>query len=145
LAQLSDLDRIQAVVAAAYESHLTRIGFPPSQLLWDDTEAIEAGEIWIVGDPIVGAIILIETQDALLVGNVAVDPSVRGTGVGRHLMEFAEDRAINQGLRRVAVHHNDVTVEHRTFFDHLGYVQAHRRAEGGQMMMFMEKRVLAEV
>ena len=154
LAQLSDLDRIETVVSAAYENT------PPPQVLpalatgvpaADAVAALrafskhEAGEIWVGGDPIVGAIILIEGNDTLLVENLAVDPSAQGTGLGRQLMEFAEQMARDHGLQRVALHHNDVNLEHRAFFDHLGYAETHRRTERGPLQMFMEKRVLAAV
>lgn len=145
LAQPSDLDRIEMVVAAAYESHLRRIGFPPIQLLRDDSDAIEAGHIWVAGDPIVGAIILIETDDAMLVENLAVDPSVQRTGVGRQLMEYAEELASGLGLRRVVLHRNDVNLQHHDFFSHLGYVEADRRSALGQRQGFVEKLVPAPV
>ncbi len=145
LARPDDLDRIEAIVAAAYESYMRRMGFPPIQLLRDDSEAIEAGHIWVAGDPIVGAIILIELDDTLLVENLAVDPSAQSTGLGRQLMEHAEETAARLALRRVVLHRNEVNLQHQGFFVHLGYSEADRRSEHGQRRAFMEKLVPAAV
>ncbi len=135
----SDLARIEAVVAAAYERHLQRMGFPPAQLLRDDSAAIEAGQIWVLGDPIVAAIVLIETDDTLLVENLAVHPDAQGRGLGRRLMEHAERMAVERGLRRVTLDRNEINLELREFFCHLGYFEMDRRSEYGHRRVVIEK------
>jgi ribosomal protein S18 acetylase RimI-like enzyme len=139
LANPSDLDRIEAVVEAAYERHLQRMGFPPAQLLRDDSAAIEAGQIWVLGDPIVAAIVLIEIDDTLLVENLAVHPDAQGAGLGHRLMEHAEAMAFERGLRRVTLDQNEINVELRDFFAHLGYMEIDRRSEYGHRRVVIEK------
>ena len=135
----SDLARIETVVAAAFEPHLTRMAFPPAQLLRDDSAAIEAGQIWVLGDPIIAAIVLIETDDTLLVENLAVHPDEQGRGLGRLLMEHAEAMAAERQLRRLALDRNEINLELRDFYVHLGYVEMDRRSEFGHRRAVMEK------
>jgi GNAT superfamily N-acetyltransferase len=141
LAAPSDLATIEAVVAAAYERHLSRMGFPPAQLLRDDSSRIEAGQIWVLGDPIIAAITLIEVNDTLLVENLAVHPDEQGRGLGRQLMESAERMASERGLRRLALDRNEINLELRDFFAELGYVEMDRRSEHGHLHGVMEKHL----
>lgn len=141
LATPDDLGRIEAVVASAFERHLQRMGFPPAQLLRDDTAAIEAGQIWVLGEPIVAAIVLIEADDTLLVENLAVHPDEQGQGLGRRLMGYAQQMAKDRGLRRVTLDGNQINLELRDFFSDLGYVQLERRSEFGHRRASFEKLV----
>lgn len=143
LAEPRDLDAIEVVVAAAYESHVRRMGFPPSQLLRDDSALIEAGQIWVLGDPIIAAITLIEIDDTLLVENLAVHPDEQGRGVGRRLMEDAERMASDRGLRRLTLDRNEINRELSDFFGHLGYVELDRRSQYGHRHLVMEKLLAA--
>jgi N-acetylglutamate synthase-like GNAT family acetyltransferase len=143
LATIEDLEEIEAVILAAYENHMRQMVFPPVQLLRDHSQAIEAGEVWATGDPIVGAITLIEMDDTLLIENLVVHPTVQGSGLGRTLMAFAERTAELHGLQRVALHHNQVNIAHSGFFGHLGYHTVDRRTQHGSRRALMEKRVAA--
>lgn len=127
------------MVAAAYERHMQRMGFPPAQLLRDDSALIEAGHIWVVGDPIIAAITLIETDDALLVENLAVHPDEQGRGLGRRLLESAEQKATERGLRRIRLDRNEINLELSGFFSHLGYTEIDRRSEYGHLHGVIEK------
>lgn len=141
LAAPADLGQIEDVVAAAFERHLQRMGFPPSQLLRDDSEAIEAGQVWVLGNPIVAAIVLIEMDDTLIVENLAVHPNMQGQGLGRQLMQHAEQIARDRGLRRLRLDRNEINLELRGFFAHLGYVEMDRLSEYGHRHGSLEKIV----
>jgi N-acetylglutamate synthase-like GNAT family acetyltransferase len=59
----------------------------------DDYEVlIGEGRVYIVEleGVIKGLLVLIPEQDAMLLDNVAVAPSAKGTGIGRGLLEYAE-------------------------------------------------------
>jgi GNAT superfamily N-acetyltransferase len=57
---------------------------------------------------------------------VAVEPELRGMGVGRIIMSFAEDRAMASGSRKALVHARCVVVP---FYQRIGY-----RIEGEEFM-----------
>ncbi len=86
----ADLPEIKRVITAAYARYLSRMDRPPAPVLNDYRAETAAGQVWVLGEPVVGIIVLISEEDSLLVENVAVNPSAQGAGYGRRLMEFAE-------------------------------------------------------
>ena len=136
-ATAADAPRISAVVRAAYEKYLARMDRPPAPLL----DAPDHGEVWVVGDPVVGVLHLEPGPSSLTVVNVAVDPSAQGTGLGRALLAFAEDEARRLGLRRLALYTNEVMTENLALYGHLGFRETGRRTEDGYARVFLEKNV----
>ena len=110
-----------------------------------------AGQIWVVNSDetasanespaITGVIVLIEDGDALLIENVAVSPSVQGTGLGRRLMEFAEQQARARGLGRLTLYTHEVMTENLAIYAHLGYQETSRAEQDSYRRVFMEKRL----
>jgi GNAT superfamily N-acetyltransferase len=135
----SDLPVIRQVVVAAYARYLDRMDKPPAPVRNDYRAAADAGQIWVVGDPVVGVIVLMGQDDGLLVENVAVSPAVQGTGVGRQLMEFAERQAKAMGLRRLHLYTHEIMVENLAIYARLGYRETDRRTQDGYDRVFMEK------
>jgi ribosomal protein S18 acetylase RimI-like enzyme len=140
----ADLPSIQHVIAAAYDKYLTRMDKPPAPLLRDYREAVEAGAVWVTGSPVTGLISLTQTDDVILIENVAVHPDLQGNGLGRRLMEFAEEHARKHGIRRLALYTNEVMTENQAIYARLGYRVIDRRAEDGYRRIYMEKILPAE-
>lgn len=138
-ATAADLPTIQEVIAAAYQKYLTRMNRPPAPLLRDYTDAVAAGAIWVAGDPVRALISLIPAGDSLLIENVAVHPSAQGTGLGRQLMEFAEQQAARLGLTRLTLYTNEAMTENHAIYSHLGYHDVDRRTHDGYQRIYMEK------
>jgi ribosomal protein S18 acetylase RimI-like enzyme len=103
--------------------------------------AIESGHVWIAGQPIRGLLCLSPVGQALLIENVAVHPSGQGTGLGRQLMDFAEEEARRGGFDHLRLYTNEVMTENVAFYEHLGYQEVDRRSEQGYRRVFMEKRL----
>jgi GNAT superfamily N-acetyltransferase len=55
------------------------------------------------------------------IGGLVVDTSARGSGIGRKLMQRAEDWARQRGLGRVVLRSNILRNEAHTFYERLGY------------------------
>jgi GNAT superfamily N-acetyltransferase len=142
-ATAADLPAIQRVIAAAYDKYLGRMDRPPAPLLRDYGPAVDAGLLWVTGSPIVGLISLLETDDLLLIENVAVHPAEQGTGLGRQLMEFAELHARERRITRLALYTNEVMTENQSIYAHLGYRVTRRATEDGYRRIFLEKTIPA--
>jgi len=135
----ADLPSIQRVIAAAYHKYLARMDKPPAPLLRDYREAVETGAVWVTGSPVAGLISLTRTDDVILIENVAVHPDLQGSGLGRRLMEFAEEHAKKHTIRRLALYTNEVMTENQAIYARLGYRVIDRRVEDGYRRIYMEK------
>ncbi|HUC60089.1 MAG TPA: GNAT family N-acetyltransferase [Streptosporangiaceae bacterium] len=135
----SDLPEISRLIRQAYAKYAERMDRPPGPVLKDYVAETEAGQVWVTGEPITGVIVLIDMGDSLLVENVAVGPDVQGTGIGRGLMDFAEQKARTAGRRRVTLYTHEVMTENLAIYRHLGYRETERRTEDGYRRVFMER------
>ncbi|HXB47061.1 MAG TPA: GNAT family N-acetyltransferase [Streptosporangiaceae bacterium] len=135
----ADLPAIQRVISAAYYMYLTRMDRPPAPLLRDYRSAVETGAVWVTGRPVIGLISLTETDDMILIENIAVHPDQQGKGLGRRLMEFAEEQARKHRIGRLALYTNEVMTENQAIYARLGYRVIDRRVEDGYRRIYMEK------
>jgi GNAT superfamily N-acetyltransferase len=135
----ADLTAVREIVTAAYDKYLSRMDRPPAPMLRDYVPAVEAGTLWVTGEPVTGLISLIPQGDSLLVENLAVRPEAQGTGVGRALMDFAEFRARQLELTRLTLYTHVVMTENQAIYAHLGYREVERRTANGYHRVYMEK------
>jgi ribosomal protein S18 acetylase RimI-like enzyme len=138
-ATVDDLPAIKAIIDAAYAKYLTRMDKPPAPLSRDYGPSVEAGTTWVAGSPVAAVLTLYPRPDHLYVENVAVDPTAQGRGLGRALMEFAEQEAARRGLTRMALVTHEAMTENQAIYARLGYVEIERRTEDGYRRIYMEK------
>ena len=99
-AEPPDSPAIASCVCEAYIHYIERIGKQPGPMLEDYSDVIRESMVHVaVNDAgrVIGAIVMQETPDGFYVDNVAARPSVKGQGVGRTLLQFAEREAIRHG------------------------------------------------
>jgi ribosomal protein S18 acetylase RimI-like enzyme len=138
-ATVEDLPAIRAVINAAYARYLTRMGKPPAPVLRDYRPSVEAGTTWVTGSPITAVLTLYPRDGHLYVENIAVDPAAQDCGLGRALMEFAEQEAARRGLHRMALVTHEAMTETQALYARLGYIETGRRSEDGYRRIYMEK------
>ena len=141
LATAADLPAAHEVIKAAYARYADRMDTPPAPVLTDYRAAVEAGQVWVLGQPVVGVIVLVGEVDSLLVETVAVSPSAQGIGLGRKLMEFAEEQAMAHGLDRLTLYTNEIMTENLAIYARLGYRETDRRVSRGYRRVFMAKEL----
>jgi GNAT superfamily N-acetyltransferase len=139
LAVEADLNALQETVDAAYRKYLTRMDKPPGPMLEDLRPLVEAEEVWVLGRPVRGLICLIAAEESLLIEMVAVHPDAQRTGLGRRLMDFAQEEARRIGVSRLWLYTNEVMTENVSLYTHLGFREFDRRREAGYGRIFMEK------
>ena len=77
-----------------------------------------------------GILVLIPEENAMLLDNVAVAPEVKGKGLGRKMLEFAEDSRPRAGYRHPPLHAREDDREHRPLHPHRLRRDAPGRGEG---------------
>jgi ribosomal protein S18 acetylase RimI-like enzyme len=140
-ATAADLPRVREIVTAAYTKYLTRMDRPPAPMLRDYTGPAQAGLVWVIGEPVVGLISLTPEPASLLIENIAVHPSAQGGGLGRRLLEFAEQEAARRRLARLSLYTNEVMTESQAVYARLGYREVRRATEHGYRRIFMIKEL----
>lgn len=75
----------------------------------------------VVGWVHVQATYLLECDARAEIWGLVVADTARGAGVGRRLVEAAEEWALMRGLAVMAVRSNDLRTGARGFYEHLGY------------------------
>ena len=90
---------------------------------------------------IVGVIVLTVDDEGFLVDNVAVDPSYRGKGLGRALLEFAEAEARQAGFDSIYLYTHEKMTENLAIYSRIGYVEYDRRSHGDFSLVYMRKHL----
>lgn len=141
LAGDEDAPAITALVRAAYEHYEPLIGRTPLPMLTDYAVAVRQHVVWVVEDDdrLVGVLELALRDDHLWVDNVAVAPDQQGRGLGRQLLQHAEDEARRQGRREIGLLTNERYVENIAMYTRYGYRETHREPHLGTDLVYFRK------
>ena len=126
---------------SAYGHYLERCGLTPAPMLADYARAIRREEVFVLGEPICGVIVLVPQADHLLLENVAVLPDRQGQGLGGALMRFAEDHARERGLPEIQLYTGECMWENLRLYPKLGYVEFDRRVDNRYPRVYFSKAV----
>lgn len=100
---------------------------PPSSMKQLTVNTIAAqccsGEVWVDSDEPNACVFLNENEGRLYLGKLVVSRALRGRGVARQLIEFAEERAIHQGLRELEIEVRIELIENHKAFEKLGFAK----------------------
>jgi GNAT superfamily N-acetyltransferase len=134
---------LRDLVRAAYAKYVPRLGREPAPMLDDYAARIEAGQAFVLkeGDALVGALILEDEPDALMLYNIAVSPDAQGQGLGRRLIAFTEAEARRRGYGLLKLYTNEKMVENVAMYPRLGFTETHRGSEAGHRRVYFEKRL----
>ena len=112
-------------------------------MLVDYEAAILAGDAWVLveGEETTGVLVMRPEDGHLFVETVAVKPGRQGSGLGRKLMEFAEEAARGQGLDEIRLYTNEKMTENLPFYRGLGFEETGRGLDDGYRRVFLKKRL----
>ena len=128
-----EIRQMRAEDTASVAALTTQLGYPATEdairrrydLIKDRWDARlfvaqHAGNI-IVGWIHVQATYLLECDARAEIWGLVVSETARGTGVGRRLVEAAEEWALMRGLDVIVLRSNYLRTEAQGFYEHLGY------------------------
>jgi GNAT superfamily N-acetyltransferase len=139
----ADAPSVAALVDAAYGHYVERIGMRPGPMTVDYATVIRDQQVTVAEHhgAVVGVIVLSATDEGFLVDNVAVHPSRRGTGLGRTLLQFAEDEARRAGFGSIYLYTHEKMTENLALYSRIGYVEYDRRLQGAFSLVYMRKQL----
>jgi GNAT superfamily N-acetyltransferase len=146
-ARPEDRAAVEAIVNAAYAIYVDRIGKPPGPMLDDYASLIADGSVSVLEDPdgtMAAIVVLVPQPDHLLLDNIAVRPDRQGQGLGRRLIEFAEDEARRLGYAELRLYTHQTMTENIVFYARLGFAETGRAHQGGYDRVFMTKRLATD-
>ncbi|OOF95292.1 hypothetical protein ASPCADRAFT_207777 [Aspergillus carbonarius ITEM 5010] len=143
LATHDDQHTIEEIIQEAFSIYIPLIGRKPQPMLDDYSPLIRAGHVYVVerDNEIKGTVMLVPEKDALLLDNIAVAESARGTGLGRKMLEFADEAARRAGYHALRLHTNEMMVENIAIYTRMGYVETHRVENKGFKRVYMAKNL----
>ena len=141
LARAADVAAVATIVNDAYSVYVARNGKIPGPMRDDYAALIDAERVHVLedGGEIVGLVVLIPEQQAMLLDNVAVSPRAQGRGFGVRLIDFAEQRARAAGFAAIRLYTQDIMTENLALYGHLGFVETHRGEAIGLNRIYMSK------
>ncbi len=140
-AEADDAPAMTDLVADAYRHYITRMGREPGPMVDDHAAQIRNDIVWLaeVGGRLTGALVLMRREDHLLLDNIAVHPDVQGQGLGRALLELADQQAREMAYREIRLYTNIKMVENLALYRKIGWREYHRGQESGFDRVDMKK------
>ena len=139
----ADVPKVAALVDAAYGHYVKRLGVLPRPMTDDYAEVIANQRVTVAEShgTIVGVIVLTVEDEGFLIDNVAVDPSYRGQGLGRALLEFAEAEARRTDFDSIHLYTHEKMTENLAIYSKFGYIEYDRRSQGDFSLVYMRKHL----
>jgi ribosomal protein S18 acetylase RimI-like enzyme len=121
-ATAADVEAVTALQRASYARNREILGVEPLPLKADYAQVVAGYEVWLAeGDGLEGILILEARSDDLLIWSVATDPRAQGRGLGRKLLEAAEERAAALGRRVMRLYTGEPLTANIAWYGRHGY------------------------
>jgi ribosomal protein S18 acetylase RimI-like enzyme len=140
-----DAARVKELVRSAYGHYVERIGSEPRPMAEDYSDVMTRFEVIAAerDGEIVGLIVIGPDTEGFVIDNVAVDPASQGSGVGKLLLERAEQAARDAGFDSIYLYTHETMTENIDLYSRIGYVEYDRRPVPGEdsEIVYMRKRL----
>ena len=138
----ADADAVRALTRAAYAKWVPVIGREPLPMRADYDKAVAEHpfELAVADGRIVGMIETMLADDHLWIENVCVAPQAQGRGIGRLLLERAEQRALEAGRPELRLLTNGAFEANVLLYKKHGYTIDREEPFMGGMTVYMSKR-----
>jgi ribosomal protein S18 acetylase RimI-like enzyme len=143
-ATAGDIPAIVDIVDRAYGGYVSLIGRRPGPMDDDYSARVGSGEVFVAcdaGGRLCGLIVLVPAADHVLIENVAVDPELQGSGIGRRLLAFAEEFASRSGLAEIRLYTNVKMTSNQRLYRSLGFEETGRRIGREFARVYFTKRL----
>ncbi|MGX9144045.1 GNAT family N-acetyltransferase [Mesorhizobium sp. 128a] len=142
-AEPTDAAAVREIVRAAYARWVPVIGREPMPMRADYDRAVveHPFDLAVEGDRIVGMIETVLVDDHLWIENVCVSPDAQGRGIGRLLLERAEQKAREAGRFELRLLTNGAFAANVSLYKKHGYTIDREEPFMNGMTVYMSKRL----
>ncbi|MEU0437025.1 GNAT family N-acetyltransferase [Streptomyces sp. NPDC006290] len=141
VAVAADVPVVKAVIDAAFQPYVERIGLVPMPMEADHAANVAAERVFVTGDPVTGLVVVEERADHLYLDTIAVRPDAHGRGIGGRLLRFVDAHARALGLDEIRLCTNALMWENQKIYPKYGYEVTERRADGPYDRIHYRKRL----
>ncbi|MER5384545.1 GNAT family N-acetyltransferase [Streptomyces sp. NPDC002688] len=138
----ADVPVVKAVIDAAFQPYVERIGRVPVPMEADHAANVAAGRVFVTGEPVTGLVVVEERPDHLYLDIIAVRPDAHGRGIGGRLLRFVDAHARALGLDEIRLYTNAMMWENQKIYPRYGYAMTERRVEGPYDRIHYVKRLV---
>lgn len=134
-----DATAVQQLAERAYTPWIEVIGAIPQPMEVDYREVIGRDDVWITGpaDRLAGSLVLKPEADHLLLWSIAVDPELKGNGLGNVLLRFTLDQTQQLGLDEVRLFTNIYMASNRAWYQRKGFRETGEGQFGDKHVVYM--------
>lgn len=137
-AQLQDAPALALCFEQAYAVYQGRIAdLPP--ISEGILENIQNHDVWLAtsAETVIGGMVLVHRDDHTLLANIGISPAAKGLGIGRALLEYAENQCRKRKVPEMRLTTHADLPELAKFYEHLGWREYQRKAN----KVFMSKPI----
>jgi ribosomal protein S18 acetylase RimI-like enzyme len=143
-AESQDAEAVRCLVREAYAQWVPVIGREPMPMKADYEQAVRDHEIDLLyaDEQLVALIEVIVNSDNLFIENIAVVPHRQGQGLGRHLLNHAEEKAKQAKLRELRLLTNQAFSTNIRLYESAGFhIDRTEPFAGGGTTVYMSKAI----
>ncbi|MFI0966884.1 GNAT family N-acetyltransferase [Streptomyces sp. NPDC021080] len=137
----ADVAVVKAVIDAAFQPYVERIGIVPVPMEADHAANVAAGRVFVTGEPVLGLVVVEERPGHLYLDTIAVHPDAHGQGIGGRLLRFVDAHARALGLDEIRLYTNAMMWENQKIYPRYGYEVTERRVNGPYDRINYRKRL----
>ena len=138
---LDDVESITALTDDAYTKYIPLIGRKPQPMTADYSKMVVENSIWllVIENHVVGVLVLIYEPKNILIYSVAIHPEYQKQGLGRRLLAWAEQQAVQDGYKSIRLYTNERFEDNILLYRHLGYQETSREPFLNSTLVHMAK------
>ena len=142
-ASADDVADIQQCADAAYSKYTDRMDRRPGPMDADFANQVAKGHVHVAlyEQQFSGYVVFYVENDHVHLENVAVLPDRSGKGIGKRLIDCAEQFAKQKGLKTIELYTNEAMAENLAMYPRLGYQEIGRKIQAGFNRVYFRKPV----
>ena len=138
-----DAGDVAECVCRAFIDYIPLIGKQPQPMLDVYPALISQSRVYLAAsqEKIVGVLVVDETDEGFCIDTLAIHPAFQGCGIGKQLIDLAENLAKQRQFQSVYLATNSLMFKTQGIYTHLGFVEYDKRIVNSYNRIMMRKKI----